>query len=621
MRSDHVFSFYGDRLTLADSKSPPALEVLMKDGSRAVLRVVIDEPLTPAEQAASIETFDAELDLSSGRLFIATRFNAVDEDDDGEPERIIVKAPKKPYRLTLHSTLAGPNVSGSIDKEKLPKYFRRTRPGEPVPTWVDPPEDSDEFWVGLIAHLLPLDRPAKLPARLKLQKGGQHLRKPAFCPDGLPSHQPDGWKNFVQTDLQYIHDVPRLVSKLTPVPVLPEPVTLPVADLILPYWIAWICGETHPWVGLTCPPTFDPGWPGFRDGIKGTRTKDGWRVDLEGSNARWSQFGHLRTVAKLLAGLPDGSTLELSCADAESKGKQGRHRYIGPVHGGVWSIDHTYPALDSSTLCDMLALVRQAESGPTILARDAAEADRIALAIQTKDFLLRENPPKRSGLSFRLPASHSELMPFLIARAFLARYPKALPAIDRDDDLGEWDQTMDDIAAAGAQFATGEVIHHGTFADFTRTEFDSVPNADHEFARQCDSELQSLGFQLLGDLHSTQTFQAVFRGYALPNSPIYSAVIDSGFGLGAHDFYTRFADGFSLTTAHSDGKQPRLRTQKSKLMYRLEDPSPLADRLVHHRSRVDELSFRHGPPVPTGDLASFAAELDDFFCREHGLDG
>jgi hypothetical protein len=178
---------------------------------------------------------------------------------------------------------------------------------------------------------------------------------------------------------------------------------------------------------------------------------------------------------------------------------------------------------------------------------------------------------------------------------------------------------MDSIAEAGARFATGEVIFAGRFATFTRTELSSVSNADHAFAETCDRELRELGFEFLGDLHSTQTFQAVFRGYVRRGTPVYGAIIENALGATNQDFYTRFPDGFSLTTALGVGAKPRFQTDGKHKAYRLELSGSMAERWDAHRAKLAELGKRHGTPAEGGDLAGFAYELDDFFCREHGL--
>lgn len=622
MRSDLVFSLSGDILTLADAKAKvPALRLALMDATQVVIRVVVGEPLTLQEADESIETFPGEITLSSGRLVITTEYDGSDEDDDSsDSDRVEVKLPKGPYRFTLHGTIAGPTTPAKIEKEFVAKYFQRTRPGQAKPSWLDLETESEEFWVGLILHLEPIQQPVSQPAKVKKIHPGKSVHKPPVCPPGLLSERPQGYENFIQTDLNYIHDIPKMVSKLVPVKLEAGPVSLPVTDLILPYWIAWICGETHPWVKITCDPTFQPAWPGFREGIKATRLADGWRVDIEGSNARFSQFGHLRQVAGLLDSLPTGSTIELATASDDGEGKKGRQRYLGLVKHGRWVIDATYPAMNAADLQDMLDLVRQAERGIEVVAQDDAEAERIEKAIRTKDFLLSNNPPVRSQRTFRLAPEQSELMPFLVARAFIARHPKVLPMIDRDDGLADWDNIDNLIAQAGAQFATGTVIFEGRFAKFTQTDLATLPEADHAFAESCDQELRKLGFQFLGDLHSTQTFQALFRGYALPGAPIYGAIIDACQGSPNQDFYTRFADGFSLTTTNGEGAKPRLQTDKSTKSYNALVPGTMTDRWKSHLERLATLSEKHGPPVAAGKLPDFARELDDFFCRQHGIE-
>lgn len=617
-RTDLVLPTSGDIFTLADRKSAvPEFQLMISYGDRTVVRVLVDEPLDEDEQREVIESFTQPLSLPSGRLVAGTIDREFEEDGAEYLPGEAVSVPKGNYRVTVHSTLAGPAAPKKLGKETVKAYFTRTRPGEPLPSWLEPEEGNEDFWVGFIVQLQ-TDPEAKSPENPTPIRGGKNAAKPEVCPPGLRSDKPVGWKNFVQTDLHYTHEIPKLVVKLKPEP-LDEPVAIPVRELILPYWIAWVCGETHPRVEIDCPPAFRPAWPGFKKGLQETKSPKGWHIDIEGMNARWTQFGHLRQLAELLEGLPDGSRLRLDCAGDENDSENGRHRYHGTVKGGEWRIERTYPKLKAEQLKGMLELVRQGETGHAVTAFDEDEAGRLEEAIREKDFLLRDNPPKRKGLLFRLAAKHSDLMPFLLARAFEVRFSGVLPIMSRDDGLDSWDELMDEIAEAGAQFATGEMIFEGSFATFTLTDASTVKTADHQLIRSYDKGLTALGLTMLGDLHSTQTFQAVFRGYALPNQPVYGAIIENGFGSVQQDFYTRFPDGFSLTTAVSQGAKSTFKTNKKTKAYRAEVIGEMADRMHAHLERLASLAAKHGTPEPAGDLAAFAFELDDFFCREYGI--
>lgn len=618
-RLDVVLPLGGDLFILADRKSAePAFQLKIAPSDRTVVRVLIDEPLSREEKQEVIESFTQTLSLPSGGLVLRTIEREYEDESEEDSPQEVVKVPKGTYRMTLHTTIASPATPAKLGKETLKAYFKRTRPGEPLPSWLEPEERNEDFWVGFIVQL-ETDAGAKPATSAQPFRSGKNAIKPEVCPAGLRSDKPRGWENYVQTDLHYTHAIPKLVAKLRPQPLQGGPVSVPIRELILPYWIAWICGETHPRVEIDCPSGFPIAWPGFKQGIKETKSPKGWQVDIEGMNARWTQFGHLRQLASLLEGLPDGSRIRLDCADNENESLEGRQRYHGKVKAGQWRIEQTYPKMKAERLTEMLDLVRQGETGLTVTALDEEEAERVEEAIHTQDFLLRENPPKRKGLEFRLSSKHADLMPFLLSWAFKARFPDDLPAMNRDGDLEDWDNLMDDIAKAGGVFATGEVIFKGRFANFTLTDVGTVQTANHKLITSYDRSLISLGFKLLGDLHSTQTFQAVFRGYILPDQPIYGAIIESGFGSVQQDFYTRFPDGFSLTTALANGTKSTFKTEKKKKAYHAEVIGEMADRLREHRSRVASLAAVHGVPQPAGDLAAFAYELDDFFCREYEI--
>jgi len=619
MRRDAVLALDGDRLTIAvDPEGQPWFRLVLTDTSRTVVRFVLEDELTPEELEESIYRFEGVLDVPYGKVYVSTYYSDQDEDDQELLTCLEQDVAPGCYRFALHATLPGPTRPNKIGGETVEAYYKRTRGTTLLPTWFLESGETEDFWVGLILQLR-LDPSVKAPRRRpRTARPGKAPRKPEVCPPGILSIRPKGWKDYVRFDLVYRHDVPELVADLGLQPIPGGPVSIPVKDIVLPYWIAWVCGETHPWVRLQFDASFQPDWPGFLRGIKETRVPDGWTIDIEGMNARWTPFGHLRQVGELLQSLPDGSTVELACADNEAEEEGGRQRYFGTVEHGQWRISHMAPVVPAVTLAEMFDLVRQGEAGNIVRARDEAEAAKIEHTYRTKDYLLNQTPPDRKGLEFRTHGPNTWcLTPLLIARTFEVRFGGVLPYNDRNDEVGAFNALLDKVAEAGASFAVGELVYEGKFANFTRTDLAEIKNANHAYAATVDEWMLANGFERLGDLHSIQTFAATFRGYRMTETPYYGALVETGYGSSRHDFFTSFADGYTLTTATSDAKKPKFENDKKLRGYRLEMPGDFAERFASHCEKVESLAARHGEPVPAGDLTAFAKHLDDVFTRMH----
>jgi hypothetical protein len=593
-----------------------------------VVRVVVDEALTEQEAAEWVDYFAARLAVPDGKLVLCGGAEFLWEPglEGSEDYMRVVEVPPGEYLAEVYTQL--PGVNGPMnDEDDLKAYWRQTRKRERMPAWLKDEVPDDTYLVDFVVRLTPLAAPPDEPP---LEDGwiptAVHPRLPEKCPRGLETREVAGLTDRpepVQTDLVYLYHVPEQVAALAPAPVAGGPVPVPVRDLVLPYWLAWCCGETHPYVRVSGCPGLTIDWPGVTEGIKATPTGDGWRVDIEGMNARFSQFGHLRQIGQLLAALPDGARIEVAAAENEDEDGEaggpppGFQRYLGPVRAGEWRIEQTFPPVDHATLAAMLALAAEAERQEGFRVRDKAEGERILAQAETHDFLLRDKLPRLDGLTLRLRQRDEGLTPFLAARIYLVRFGRVWPTQQRDDDLEQWDAMMDRIAAAGARWATGERVHEGSFASYTRTDFAAMEGTDREQLAALDAAMAGFGFELLGDLHSTQTFQAVFRGYGQADSPVYGALV-KGSPAGPYEgqFYTVFEDGYSLTTAAEFDRKLR-RFAKPKML-ELGVEGGLPERYAAHCEKVAELAPKHRgarPAVPT--LAAFAAAHEEYMIRQH----
>src|SRR5262249_59198162 len=94
-----------------------------------------------------------------------------------------------------------------------------------------------------------------------------------------------------------------------------------------------------------------------------------------------------------------------------------------------------------------------------------------------------------------------------------------------DDDMEAWNEGMEAIAAAGAAWATGETVYEGAFARYARADLGDAAPEVRQRAEELNAALRAAKFRHLGDLNSTQTFSAVFRGYGREEGDVYTAVV------------------------------------------------------------------------------------------------
>lgn len=198
-----------------------------------IARVVVGEPLTPAEEAEWFTRIRWRLKVPCGRLVIGAGFDPdclaewneervadATEDEDSATVRSI-EVPAGEYLVDVLGYLHTMNGRVLIEQawgEKLGPWFRRDHPGKPFPGWVagelarspeDDPGHEEEWrtlgaavaakklqvdtsqldWIGFLIHLRPLGPGAELSALpedawFAPEEG---LRRPATCPLGIPA--------------------------------------------------------------------------------------------------------------------------------------------------------------------------------------------------------------------------------------------------------------------------------------------------------------------------------------------------------------------------------------------------------------------------------------------------
>ena len=180
---------------------------LYQDDGYSVRFVLGD--LTAEEEAEWVARAVGKLDAACGEVLVS---GILTPDFDREFQEIVpaepdgsywagayVSVPPGQYRVEVYSYPPGDLSSGwgmitnarsfgkhpALKPEKAPDYFKRTRPGEQPPPWInDEPEDGP-LYVDFIVRLAPLD--GELPP-LKFEDDvcvEWEFRKPETCPRGI----------------------------------------------------------------------------------------------------------------------------------------------------------------------------------------------------------------------------------------------------------------------------------------------------------------------------------------------------------------------------------------------------------------------------------------------------
>jgi hypothetical protein len=192
-----------------------------------IARVVVNEPLSAAEEGEWIAHYRWALKVPCGKLIVAGGF---DPDtlgqwvEEGEHEGVqAVEVPPGHYIADVYTYLHSMNgrvITGQEWKEKLGGWFRRDHPGRAFPSWVagelsrspeDDPGHEEQWqdlaasvsagklavetdpldWIKFLIHLRPFDAAAELtePEDGDWFGAGQGLRKPKPFPLGVAARE------------------------------------------------------------------------------------------------------------------------------------------------------------------------------------------------------------------------------------------------------------------------------------------------------------------------------------------------------------------------------------------------------------------------------------------------
>ncbi|MDH4184441.1 MAG: WGR domain-containing protein [Nitrospinota bacterium] len=443
-----------------------------------VIRVVVGAQLAAQEEEQWLGRLrwpllvpDGKLAICGGSEFVEERYDARKLDKAGDVEDYILEMikdyvrfldiPKGDYLAALYTFITAPNGEPMMrrhppesDVEKIGAFFRRTRPGAVFPDWLrswviaypedDPdhekdwegkeaPEKVEPKYVDFLLHLAPVPEGyAALEPRLDegLFREAVERRMPALCPMGLEAVDLEGLPEQAAPEEYAPHDVFRIAGKHPLAPVEGGAVELPVNHVHHPYRLSWIChAHSVPQIHITLPTgsAYSAGDKQVED-VRFSMSADGLLdIGFSGGGSLLVFMKALEQVGAVIQDLPDGAMLELFTAavfdeEPDMDPPRGLARYKGIVHGGRWSVSHTFPPLDSKTLSSALGLAGEVDEGQ-VTAFNEEEAERIIDQYQkTVGHLVKDNAIVRDGLKIGLQKANARLIHEIAEKAFIMRF-------------------------------------------------------------------------------------------------------------------------------------------------------------------------------------------------------
>ncbi|MDQ7826437.1 MAG: hypothetical protein RDV48_26780 [Candidatus Eremiobacteraeota bacterium] len=386
------------------------VELVQDDSFR--VRVVLGD-LEKEEEEQWIGKLVWKLQVPDGCLAVEGGLDP--ETRDGGDHVRYLDIPPGEYLVEIHTLLTGVNGRACLESaegsEALGAWFRRTRGDEPMPAWLkyrllcypqqDPGHEHD--WEALqntaeemslereaeksptidfLVRLSPLERdPPALPGDFNgWFSAAANARIPERFPTGLPvagiepgreSRPP--WRPQSPEASHLLESVAEAVS-----PLEGGPVGLPLSSLHHLARIASWLNETVWAVMLLEPPEGEilenPGLaPTFSLGIEA----QGGRMLLSlRPRDKLSLAADLQKISSSLAGMPQGTLLELVFGNYGGTESEGSLRFRGILKRGIVTVTHAFPPVQCASLAGAVDFSAYFEEGK-VKARDTGEAERV----------------------------------------------------------------------------------------------------------------------------------------------------------------------------------------------------------------------------------------------------
>lgn len=222
-------------------------------------------------------------------------------------------------------------------------------------------------------------------------------------------------------------------------PVIGGPVPVPVGALTRVARLAWLCNPySHPGLRLAyaAPPLVSEEMQAIEDAsftVQGNELLVSFKFNSQPADA----LVPLGAVARVLAGAPDGTVIEMRSARVKQSSPLGAHAWRGVVQGGLWHIAESSPVAEATTLAEALALAEAMEGGRRMVMRDEAEAQRVEAHVgRVLADYFGANALQRNGAELALRRRDNTLFAHVAARVFWSRYAQVWPLQDEDAESG-----------------------------------------------------------------------------------------------------------------------------------------------------------------------------------------
>ena len=455
------------------------------------VRIVVDEPLQPDEEAQWLARASWRIDSADGKLLVMGGFDPDvmgwwKDGSDGTADGrgvAVAEVPRGSLRVDVYAhtgSMNGRQILSEHHDSQPGAAFRASHPGRPFPLWLaralefcgDEDPGHEESWnnvkqsiasgalvidleggapIGFLIHVQRLSSPIGDPPPggwFALDAG---RRVPETFPIGPPAGVLDpGIEHFLDKilDRQKPVEPPAIVTRKADVIgqwdgdalqlVRDNTATTSVA-LTDAYWLQWMASLT-----ADSPPSFEFRVSGARGWEAPASTPEFAVIPLPGAvtalgpspeNGGWWLMWSARSVASALAGVPEGSTIELATArqsdDDDGNPAIGRARYRGLVRDRRWSLVEASPGIDRATLTDALEFMRALTADREVPFRNAAE--REALEQNAAIYSPEEGSLEWQDTAVRVVDDDERTLLLLAGPVFRVRFGEQW-ACDIDDD-------------------------------------------------------------------------------------------------------------------------------------------------------------------------------------------
>ena len=454
------------------------------------VRIVVDEPLTPDEDAQWLARASWRIDTSDGRMLVMGGFdpdvlswwNDAGGGGDGRGVAAFSAAPGC-WRVDVYAHVGSMNGRAILDeaKERPGTAFRRSHPGRPFPLWLthmlqfsgDDDPGFESVWkdvkgsmaagnltvdaegpdpIGFLVHVTRFDGSELTEPESGWFARDANARVPEVFPVGLPSAAADPNLTSFRNELlgrrppepeRPIADrVVEVIDVWSGDPLKPiegGAVVIAPNEAYLLHWLAAFTADSAPRFqilvearGDWTPPASTPDFAVAPKG--GSATALGPVSNTGGWHTWWAA----RWVAATLVGIPEGSSIDMAMAprldyDAELDPAIGRALYSGTVKGGLFVITHASPQVTYDTLASAVAFVRTIAVDGRMTVRTGAEREAFDRAHKMYSMVSGPVVWERDVVRLAEPDERSLIM--LATPVFRIRFGEQWPVtIQKDED-------------------------------------------------------------------------------------------------------------------------------------------------------------------------------------------